>query len=99
MVALDDPATGQPNLNDPSTWAELRTAPLFLIDLQARYDLGAAIHSAQKMEMVLMVVNALNNYDATSYADRYSKSSSNRFGMILGRMSPLQAQLTLRVRN
>ncbi|WNG32709.1 TonB-dependent receptor [Archangium violaceum] len=89
---------GSPNFNDPSTISELRNPDQFIIDAQARYDVGRLFQLKNKLELTLMVVNALNNNDANTLYDRWSTGSTT-YGMSRFRTSPLQAELLLRFRN
>lgn len=91
---------GTPNFNDPSTVSELRNPDTFLIDAQVRYDLGRAVKmGSNKMELTLLVVNALNNTDANTLYDRYTTGTTSTYGLTRFRNSPLQAELMLRFRN
>lgn len=92
-------ATGKPDFNDPSTVSELRNPDLFLLDAQARYNLGHALGVKQKVELTLLVVNLLNNTDVATINDQYSPTGTNRFGTSNFRNRPLQAELLLRFRN
>ncbi|QRK11700.1 TonB-dependent receptor [Archangium violaceum] len=89
---------GSPNFNDPSTISELRNPDQFIIDAQARYDVGRLFQMKNKLELTMMVVNALNNTDANTLYDRWSPGSTT-YGMARYRTSPLQAELLLRFRN
>jgi hypothetical protein len=89
---------GTPNFNDPTTISELRNPDQFVIDAQARYDIGRLFQMSHKLELTLMVVNALNNTDPTFYYDRWAPSNSD-YGLVSGRSRPLQAELLLRFRN
>ena len=93
---------GAPSFNDPSAISELRNPDQFIIDAQARYDVGRLVNMSNKLELTLMVVNALNNTDATSLYDRWttpSATSTNNYGNVRFRNNPLQAELLLRFRN
>lgn len=92
-------STGRPDFNDPSTVSSLRNPDQFIIDAQARYNLGRALGIQQKVELTLLVVNLLNNTDATSIVDRYSATTGNQYGTTNNRNRPLQAELLLRFRN
>jgi Carboxypeptidase regulatory-like domain len=93
-----DSGTGQPNFNDPNSWAELRDPAQFQLDLQARYNFQNVLRLKQRAELVLLVVNALNSSQATNYIDSYS-TRLNRVGFANSYLSPLQAEFILRVRN
>ena len=90
--------SGSYNYNLSLNDCQLRNPSVFLVDLQVRYDLGSALKLSQKIELIGMVVNALNNVDATSLFDGYS-ARNNRFGMVSSRSSPMQGQIIVRVRN
>ncbi|WP_002623816.1 TonB-dependent receptor [Cystobacter fuscus] len=89
---------GLANFNDPSTISELRNPDLFVIDAQARYDVGRLFNIKNKFEITAMVVNVLNNTSTTSIIDQYAASNSN-YGLSRGRNGGLQAELLLRFRN
>jgi hypothetical protein len=92
-------ATGAPDFNDPNSIVELRNPSQFLVDVEARYNLGALLQLKEtKLEVVGFVVNVLNNNDPVSLTDAYA-ARNNRFGQASFRNSPLQAELILRVRN
>ena len=93
-----DTSTGQPNFNDPNSWAELRDPDTFIIDLQARYNFQNLLRIKQKAELVLLVVNALNNSNASTYLDSYS-TRNNRVGFASFHQSALQAEFIIRFRN
>jgi hypothetical protein len=91
-----------PNFNDPTAISELRNPDQFVIDAQVRYDLGRLVNMSNKLEVTLMVVNALNNTDPTQLYDRWttpSTTSTNNYGLVRDRNNPLQAELLLRFRN
>jgi hypothetical protein len=91
--------TGAQNFNDPSLWTELRDPDEFNIDLQARYNLGDPLRlKGQKLDLVLLVVNALNNRGASSLTDNFS-TRNNRFGYAFSHFPPLQAEFVIRYRN
>jgi hypothetical protein len=92
-------ATGRPDFNDPSTVSQLRNPDTFLIDAQARYDVGRPLGLKQKVELTLLVVNLLNNTNVSTINDRYSPTGTNIFGTSNFRHRPLQAELLLRFRN
>lgn len=92
-------ATGRPDFNDPSTVSQLRNPDTFLLDAQARYDLGRPLGMKQKLELTLLFVNLLNNTDVSTINDRYSATGTNTFGTSNFRNRPLQAELLLRFRN
>jgi hypothetical protein len=92
-------STNKADFNDPSTVSELRNPDQFIIDAQARYDVGHPLGLKQKLELTLLVVNLLNNTDVTSINDRYSPTGTNTFGTSSFRNRPLQAELLLRFRN
>jgi hypothetical protein len=87
-----------PNFNDPSSISELRNPDQFLIDAQARYDLGRLVNMSNKLELTLMVVNALNNTDPSALYDRWAATNTT-YGLTRFRNRPLQAELLLRFRN
>lgn len=92
-------ATNAPDFNDPSTFTQLRNPELFNIDLQARYNLGQLFHlKEQRLETILLVVNSLDNPNASSLFDSYTRTN-NRFGYAQFHNSPLQAELLIRFRN
>lgn len=94
--------TSLPNFNDPTSISSLRNPDQFVIDAQVRYDAGRLFNMSNKLELTLLVVNALNNTDPTQYYDRWttpSSSSTNNYGLVRSRTSPLQAELLLRFRN
>jgi hypothetical protein len=91
-------STGQPDFNDPSSVSELRNPDQFVIDAQARYDLGRLLNMSNKLELTFLVVNALNNRGPTSVYDEWS-TTNNRYGLARSRNRPLQAELLLRFRN
>lgn len=92
--------TGLPDFNDPSTWTELRTPTQSTLDLQARYDLGRAIGlKQQKLELSLLVVNVLNNTDPFTIQDQWATRGVNRFGQVISRQGPQQAEVIVRFRN
>lgn len=96
----NDAATGTPNLNDPTQWSELRNPDQLTIDLQARYNIGQLFELKQtRVELIALVVNALNSTTPTALTDAYTPGATNRFGMAVSRAAPLQGQLVLRVRN
>jgi len=90
--------TGQPNFNDPNTLANLRNPDEALFHVQARYNVGEALHLKSRLEITLLVVNALNNTNAYQNYDSYG-AKSNKFGLAQYRESPLQAEFILRWRN
>jgi hypothetical protein len=92
-------ATGRPDFNDPSTVSELRNPDAFLVDAQARYDVGRPFGLKQKVELTLLVVNLFNNTDVSTVNDRYSATGTNIYGTANFRNRPLQAELLLRFRN
>ena len=94
----NDPTSQTPNFFDNSTWAYMSNPDYFDIDLQVRYNLGAALHTQAKMELVGLLVNALNASGAVSLQDYWS-DTNNKFGTAFSYRSPLQAELMLRVRN
>ena len=92
------PISGAPDFNDPQQYTELRNPNSFIVDLQGRYNLGDALRIKQRLEVVLLVVNALGAGDTTNFFDTYAKTN-NRFGLASSRQSPLQAEVLLRFRN
>ena len=91
--------TGQQDFNDPTSVVELRNPSQFLLDAQARYDLGKGIGLKQtKLEIIGLLVNVLNSSEVTAVSDQYALKNS-RYGLALSRQAPLQAELLLRVRN
>jgi len=90
--------TGQPDVNSPELISELRNPSLFLVDAQARYDVGRHFNMGNKLELTLLVVNALNNTESTLVTDRWS-TTRNAYGQSRGRNRPAQAELLLRFRN
>jgi hypothetical protein len=92
-------ATGRPDFNDPSTVSQLRNPDQFLLDAQARYDLGRPLGMKQKLELTLLVVNLFNNTDVSTINDQYAATGTNRYGTSNFRNRPLQAELLLRFRN
>jgi len=90
--------SGTPNFNDPSAISELRNPDQFIIDAQARYDVGRLFNLANKLELTLLVVNALNNTDTTTLYDRWNTGNTT-YGLSRFRNRPLQAELLLRFRN
>ena len=96
----NDTTTGAPNLNDPGQWVELRNPDQLTIDLQARYNVGELFELKQtRIEIIALVVNALNSITPTSLTDAYTPGATNRFGAAVSRAAPLQGELILRVRN
>ena len=93
-----DSATGQPNFNDPNSWSEIRNPDTMIIDLQARYNFQNLFRLKQRLELVCLVVNSLNNSGASSYLDSYS-TSKNRVGFANFHNNALQAEFILRFRN
>ncbi|MGQ0504325.1 MAG: TonB-dependent receptor [Myxococcaceae bacterium] len=92
-------SSGVPNFNNPGNISELRNPDQAIFDLQARYDLGTALHLKEtKLEIMVQLFNALNLQSPTSYDDRWAPRNST-YGAVSGRLSPFQAQLGLRVRN
>src|SRR5207247_10492967 len=90
-----------PNFNDPSQWTELRNPPVFNIDLQARYNLGGLLRMKdQKLDVVLLVVNALSD-SAASQRTATHKIRNNNFGEAtsFGHFAPIQGELLIRYRN
>jgi hypothetical protein len=88
-----------PNLNDPSSWVSIRQPDVFIVDMQARYNLGHALGlKNHRIEIVGLVVNILNNQNVTSLSDFYSPKN-DRFGLSTFRNSALQGELILRFRN
>ncbi|HSP77904.1 MAG TPA: TonB-dependent receptor, partial [Myxococcaceae bacterium] len=96
-----NPSTGQPDFNNPETISILRNPDQFIVDAQARYDLGRALKMEQKLELTLMVVNVLNNTQGLAMTDRWETSSSrtNYSGLSRYNNRPLQAELLIRFRN
>ncbi|MBS2022154.1 MAG: TonB-dependent receptor [Deltaproteobacteria bacterium] len=90
---------GKPDFNDPNSWTDLRNPDQFTLDLQARYNLGQALKTKEKFEIVLLVVNSLNNTGPQFLYDSYTTSATNRFGQASSHFSPLQAEFMFRVRN
>lgn len=91
--------TLQPDLNDPSSWVALRNPDQFIIDIQARYNLGKAFGlEKERLELIGLIVNALNTTETQSITDQYA-SRNSRFGLTSFRQNPLQGELILRVRN
>ncbi len=89
-----------PNLNDASTWSELRNPSQMIVDVQARYNLGQLFKFKEtRIDIAALIVNAFNSTEAFSLSDTYSAGTANRFGTATGRQAPFQAQLVLRVRN
>ncbi|ATB30284.1 TonB-dependent receptor [Melittangium boletus] len=86
------------NFNDPATLTELRNPAQLVIDAQVRYDLGRLVKLGQnKMELMLLVTNVLNNTDATALYDQYGTAT---YGQTRSRgNSPIAGQMTLRFRN
>jgi hypothetical protein len=93
-----NPTTGRADLNEPSNVAILRNPDQFIIDAQARYDLGKPFGLKQKFELTLLVVNLLNNTDPTGWNQNYN-TSNQQYGTVFNRSRPLQAELLLRFRN
>lgn len=91
-------ATGQPDFNDPNSWTEIRSPDQFTLDLQARYNFGRLLQIKQKLELVLLVVNALNDSGMRFFTDSWATSNS-RFGLASSHNTPLQAEFILRFRN
>ncbi len=89
-----------PNLNDPSSWTELRNPSQMIVDLQLRYNVGQLFNLKNtRVELIGLLVNALNSTEAFALSDTYTAGAANRFGTATGRQAPLQAQLVFRVRN
>jgi hypothetical protein len=87
---------GVQNLNDPTTWTELRNPDYFNIDFLVNYNLGKALGMKEtKLEVMGFVFNALNN----SYATALSAASGRTFGLSSAHASPLQVELLIRLRN
>ncbi len=96
----NETSTGAPNLNDPTQWVEMRNPDQLTVDLQVRYNLGRLFHLEEpRMELVGLIVNALNSTTPTGITDSYNAGATNRFGTATGRAAPFQAELILRVRN
>ncbi|WNG30972.1 TonB-dependent receptor [Cystobacter fuscus] len=89
---------GVANFNDPNTISELRNPDLFVLDAQARYDVGRLFNIKNKFEITALVTNVLNNTATTTIYDQYSTNSSN-YGLSRFRNGGLQAELLLRFRN
>jgi hypothetical protein len=90
---------GQPDVNNPNALVELRQPDQFILDLNARYDVGRALRLQEhRAELLLNVYNALNSQAAWNISDQYARSNST-FGQVLSRQSPLAAQLSVRFRN
>ena len=94
------PITGAAsNFNDPTGWSEIRDPTQLVLDLQARYNLGAPLGlKQQRAEIVLLMVNSFNDSSASSLFDTWS-ATNNRFGLANFHQSPLQAEMLLRFRN
>ncbi|MBM7112110.1 TonB-dependent receptor [Archangium primigenium] len=92
---------GTANFNDPTTVSELRNPSQLVIDAQVRYDVGRLVQlGSNKMELMLLITNVLNNTDATAYYDQYSTGTNNNYGLVRSRSNgPVAGQLTLRFRN
>ncbi|WP_224244510.1 TonB-dependent receptor [Hyalangium gracile] len=90
--------TGRADLNEPSNVAILRNPDQFIIDAQARYDVGRPLGLKQKLELTFLVVNLLNNTDATALNQTYN-TANQQYGSVFSRSRPLQAELLLRFRN
>ena len=90
--------TGAQDYNDPSQWTELRNPDQFIIDLQGRYNLGGLLHMKERLELVLLVVNATNNGGTSNITDNNSTFLS-KFGDASSHFSPLQAEVLIRFRN
>ncbi len=96
----NDTTTGTPNLNDPTQWSELRNPDQLTIDLQVRYNVGQLFELKQtRIELIGLVVNALNSTTPTALTDAYTPGATNRFGTAVSRVAPLQGELIVRVRN
>ena len=93
-----NPATGQPDFNDPTSWVYMRNPSQFLMDVQARYDFSRILHTTQRVELVGFIVNVLNNEDPVTLTDSWAVKN-NRFGLASFRNSPFQAEIIIRVRN
>ncbi|HEX4622318.1 MAG TPA: TonB-dependent receptor, partial [Myxococcaceae bacterium] len=92
-------STGQPNFNDSTQWAQLLTPDLFLIDLEARYNIGALLGLKQKIEIEAFVLDALDDYNAGGVTSFYSGTATNKFGFATFHNGPLQGEVILRFRN
>ena len=90
--------SGTANFNDPNTIQELRNPSQFILDAQVRYDVGHLVKLGQnRMELMLLITNVLNNTDATALYDQYGNAN---YGLVRSRSnSPIAGQLTLRFRN
>jgi hypothetical protein len=92
---------GVPNFSDPTSWIECRKPDTFLMDVQARYDLGRALGFKQKkLEATVLITDLLNNYETYSTTSRYAPGTFNKFGYSTGSVNgPFQAELYIRFRN
>jgi Carboxypeptidase regulatory-like domain/TonB-dependent Receptor Plug Domain len=91
--------TNAQNFNDPQQFTEIRNPDQFTLDLQARYNLANVLHmKQQRLDLVLLVVNTLNDPEASGLSDSFSVKNS-RFGDAFSHFSPLQAEILLRYRN
>jgi hypothetical protein len=92
-------STGAQNFNDPQLYTEIRNPDQFTLDLQARYNLANLLHlKQQRLDLVLLVVNTLNDPEASGLSDSFSARNS-RFGQAFSHFAPLQAEFLLRYRN
>jgi hypothetical protein len=95
----NNPNTGLPDFNNPNSWIECRNPDQFILDVSVRYNLGLALHIKPKLEITLLVVDVLNNYEAYAVTSRYTPTVFNKFGEATSVQGPLQAEIFLRFRN
>jgi hypothetical protein len=71
----------------------------FTLDLQLRYNIAPVLHMKnQRLDLVLLVVNTLNDPEAEGLSDSFSAKNS-RFGQAFDHFPPLQAEVLIRYRN
>lgn len=95
-------ATGMPNFNDPSSWANLTNPEEFNVGFLGRYDLAPALglHDDKKAEITFYMVNITDTAQAQSLNASYSPvASRNTFGYAGYHASSLQGEVILRFRN
>jgi hypothetical protein len=92
-------STGSQNFNDPNLFTEIRNPDQFTLDLQLRYNIAPVLHlKNQRLDLVLLVVNTLNDPEAEGLSDSFSVKNS-RFGQAFEQFPPLQAEILIRYRN
>ena len=54
---------------------------------------------SQRLDLIGLIVNAMNSSEATELRDLYATGAGNSFGLVSSRVAPFQAELILRLRN